>query len=230
MAVVPDRTVARLSLYRHILANLRSEGVTHVYSHELADLAGVSAAQFRRDLMSVQASGSASRGYEVGALVEAIGRALDAPGGEGAALVGVGNLGQAILAYFQGRRPKLSIVAAFDWDPAKANRTVHGCLVYPMGSLPEVLPKLGIRVAVVSVPAREAQGVADQLVAAGVRGLLNFAPTRLRVREGVVVEDIDFAMALERVAYHARQQGSGRRRAPGRPATESGAGRRRGGA
>lgn len=222
--LVPDRTVARLALYRHLLANLRADGVTHVFSHRLAELAGVSAAQLRRDVMATRASGSASRGYEVAALIDAIGRALDAPGGEAAALVGVGNLGQAILAHFNGRRPKLSIVAAFDWDPQKANRTVHGCLCYPMGALPEVVARLGVRVGVITVPARAAQSVADQLVAAGVRGLLNFAPARLRVPEGVVVEDMDVAMALERVAYRARQLAASRRDGARRAAVAAGRG------
>jgi len=214
MVSVPDKAVARLALYRHILTNLRAEGVRFVYSHDLAEQARASAAQVRRDLMSIPTSGSASKGYDVHALIEAIGRVLDAPGGDSAALVGLGNLGQAILSYFDGRRPKLSIVAAFDWDPQKTNRTVHGCLCYPMAALPEVVRKLGIGVGVVSVPARAAQQVADQMVAAGLRGLLNFAPARLRVPAGVVVEDIDFAMSLERVAYLARQ--NRRRRAPAR--------------
>jgi len=207
LVAVPDKTVTRLALYRSILTNLRGEGVRYVFSHEMAELARVSAAQFRRDLMSTRASGSASRGYEVAALIDGIGKVLDAPDGEGAALVGVGNLGQAVLVHFNGRRPKLSIVAAFDWDPNKANRPVHGCLVYPMGTLPEVVERQGIRVGIIAVPARAAQDVADQLVAAGVRGLLNFAPARLRVPRGVVVEDIDFAMALERVAFMARREG-----------------------
>jgi redox-sensing transcriptional repressor len=207
MPTIPDKAVARLALYRHILANLRSEGLRFVYSHELAEQARASAAQVRRDLMAIPTSGSASKGYDVQGLIDAIGRVLDAPGGEGAALVGVGNLGQAILSYFNGRRPKLSIVAAFDWDPQKTNRTIHGCLCYPMAALPEVARKLGIGVGVVSVPAKAAQQVTDQMVAAGLRGILNFAPARLRVPAGVVVEDIDFGMSLERVAYRARQKG-----------------------
>ena len=200
------KTLGRLCLYRHILNNLAGEGTRHVFSHELATMAGVSAAQVRRDLMSTQNFGNPTRGYEVRALAEAIGRLIDDRKGESVALIGIGNLGRAILAYFQGRHPKLSIVAAFDWDMAKVNRTLHGCICYPMGELRNVLQRAGIRVAVLSVPASEAQKVAETLVEAGIRGILNFAPLRLRLPEHVHVEDIDFGMSLEKVAYYARTQ------------------------
>jgi len=159
----------------------------------------------RRDMMAVGYSGSPTRGYDVRALVESIGESLDAPEGQGVALVGIGNLGRAIMAYFTGRRPKLSIVAAFDSDPAKINRVIHGCRCYSMIELPEVVRDLAIRIAIITVPSAEAQSVADSLVRAGVTGILNFAPAPLRVPAGVYVEDIDMSMSLEKVAFFARQ-------------------------
>ncbi len=199
------KTVGRLSLYRRLLGSLMAGGVRNVYSHELAKMAGVTAAQVRRDMMAVGYSGSPTRGYDVRALSDSIGDFLDTPEGQGVALVGIGNLGRAIMAYFTGRRPRLSIIAAFDTDPAKVSRVVLGCRCYAFAELTEVVRRHGIHLAIVTVPSGEAQTVADALVRAGVTGILNFAPVPLRVPPGVYVEDIDMAMSLEKVAFFARQ-------------------------
>jgi redox-sensing transcriptional repressor len=139
-------------------------------------------------------------------LTRAIGNYLDAPQGQSVALVGVGNLGKAILSYFSGRRPRLSIEAAFDTDPAKANRVVHGCRCYPLDEMERVIRSRGIELGMLTVPADQAQGVAEKLVRAGVRGILNFAPIRLSLPEEVHVEDIDMTMSLEKVAFFARRK------------------------
>jgi redox-sensing transcriptional repressor len=205
--MISNRSIGRLSLYRRLLNVLQAEGIRNIYSHQLATLAGCTAAQVRRDLMVVGYSGSPTHGYEVARLIESLREFLDAPGGRGVALVGVGNLGKAILTYFAGRRPNLKIVAAFDNDPYKANRVIHGCRCYSMENLHEVARSQGIRLAIITVPAQAAQAVADALVKGGVRGILNFAPVRLRVGPRVHVEDIDMTISLEKVAYFARQSG-----------------------
>jgi len=202
--MISARSIGRLSLYRRLLNVFQAEGTRNVYSHQMATLAGCTAAQVRRDLMVLGYSGSPTHGYEVGRLIESLREFLDAPGGQGAALVGVGNLGKAILSYFAGRRPSLQITAAFDNDPYKANRVIHGCRCYAMENLYEVAQSQGIRLAIITVPAQSAQGVADALVKGGVRGILNFAPVRLRVPPHVHVEDIDMTVSLEKVAYFAR--------------------------
>ncbi len=208
MPYVSEKNLGRLSLYRRLLNRLQAEGIRNIYSHELARMAGGTAAQVRRDLMAVGSLGSPKRGYSVRELIESIGIFLDAPHGEGAAIVGVGNLGRAIMAYFAGRRPRLSIVAAFDSDPSKVNRVIHGCRCYPVEDIERVVREEGVNVAIITVPAREAQATAETLVRAGVRGLLNFAPVPLRVGPDVYVEDIDMTMALEKVAYFARRGGA----------------------
>lgn len=202
--MVSVKTIGRLSLYRRLLNRMLATGANSVYSHQLAALAGGTAAQVRRDVMAVGYSGSPKRGYDIKDLIESIGNFLDAPEGLGVALVGVGNLGRAIMSYFAGRRPKLSIVAAFDVDPYKVNRVIHGCRCYPITEIDSVLQKIKVGVAIISVPANEAQAIADTLVRAGIKGLLNFAPVPLRVPHGVYVEDIDMTMSLEKVAYFAR--------------------------
>jgi redox-sensing transcriptional repressor len=209
-AAVSERTIGRLSLYRRLLAGLLADGVQSVFSHQLARLACSTPAQVRRDLMTVGYRGSPVSGYDVPRLLESLRECLDAPGGQGVVLVGVGNLGKAILSYFRGRRPSLEIVAAFDNDPAKTGRIIHGCRCWPMERLGEVVREQKVRTAVITVPAADAQKVAEAAVEAGVGGLLNFAPVRLRVPPQIHVEDMDMSIALEKVAYFSRHGAGGK--------------------
>jgi redox-sensing transcriptional repressor len=206
MERMPERTVGRLSLYRRLLADATVKGTRNLYSHELAKLAGVTPAQVRRDLMAVGYMGTPTRGYVVADLMGSISALLDAPVVQGIALVGVGNLGRAVLAYFAGRHPNIAFVAAFDTDPSKADRVIHGCRCYAMSDLAQVVEREDIRTAVIAVPAENAQEAADQLVAAGVLSILNFAPTNLRVPSGVYVEHNDLTTSIERVAFFARSR------------------------
>jgi redox-sensing transcriptional repressor len=124
--LVSEKTIGRLSIYRSMLNRLLREGGTNVFSHQLSAYAGVTSSQVRRDMMAIGHTGSPSRGYEVQDLLDDIGTVLDDPDGEPVAVVGVGNLGRALIAYFSGRRPKLDIAAGFDSDPAKVNRVIRG--------------------------------------------------------------------------------------------------------
>jgi len=201
---VSAKIVGRLSLYRRILTAVQGQSIRNIYSHELASMAGVTAAQVRRDIMNIGYSGNPNRGYDVQELARAIESFLDDPRGQKAALVGVGNLGRAILAYFSGRRPKLSIEAAFDIDPQKYGRVIKGCRCYFLEDMGEVISRDNITIGIVTVPASGAQKVTDMLINHGIRGILNFAPVPLRVPSGIYVEDIDMTMSLEKVAYFAR--------------------------
>jgi redox-sensing transcriptional repressor len=204
MKRVSAKTIGRLSLYRFLLDGLRQTGAERVFSHELANAANCSPAQVRRDLMEINHTGSPAHGYQVAQLIESIDDFLDDPGGSRVALVGVGNLGRAILDYFRGRRPKLAIVAAFDVNETKTNRMMNGCQVYPLSDLRTVVARQNILVGVIATPSGAAQDVADRLIEAGVRGLVNFAPVRLRVPPDVYVEDVDMTISLEKTAYFSR--------------------------
>ncbi len=160
--------------------------------------------------MLVGYTGIPARGYSAEGLAEAIGALLDGPEPEAAALVGVGNLGRAILAYFLGRRPKARLVAAFDTDPAKVGRVIQGCRCYSIEETQRRVREHGIRVGLIAVPAVAAISVADRLVRAGVRGLLNFAPVPLHVPAGVYVEQMDMTTWLEKVACFARNGAAGK--------------------
>jgi len=207
MTLIPERTVGRLSLYRRLLERQKGSAEGFVYSHELARMACVTPAQVRRDLMAIGYSGSTKRGYRVSDLVESVGRVLDGSDVQRAALVGVGNLGRAILAYFSGRRPGLRIDAAFDSDPRKTGRVIGGCRCHGIEEMDGVVAEQGIVVGIVCVPADAAQATADLLVKAGVRGILNFAPVPLRVPDSVYLENRDMTTSLEKVAYFARMGG-----------------------
>ncbi len=202
--MVSEKTIGRLSLYRLLLRTIINEGKRSIYSHELAAISGATAAQVRRDIMNVGYSGNPNRGYDTRELIESIGSFLDDPEGQRAALVGVGNLGRAILAYFAGRRPKLSIVAAFDNDPGKFGRVINGCHCHSIADFDSIVREENIDIGIITAPASEAQTIADLMVRAGVKGILNFAPVRLKIPSGVFVEDIDMSMSLEKVAYFAR--------------------------
>jgi redox-sensing transcriptional repressor len=202
---ISDKTIGRLSLYRRLLYRFTAEGRTNVYSHQIAAMSGATPAQVRRDLMVIGYSGSPNRGYRIDDLISSIGEFLDDPSGQNVTLVGVGNLGRAILAYFAGRRPKLAIVAAFDIVPDKVNRTIHGCHCYPMEEFPAIAKRENITVGILTVPADVAQSAAQMLAESGVRGILNFAPVVLTLPPTVYVQDVDMVMTLERVAYFARK-------------------------
>jgi len=202
---IPERTVTRLCLYRRILLMLLPEGRDYVRSQELATLARGSSAQVRRDIMSLGYAGLPSKVYRVHDLLASIGELLDAPEVESVALVGVGNLGHALLSYLVGRRPNLTIRAAFDANPALQGLAIYGCPCYRPEDMETVLANYNIRTAILAVPAGTAQTVAERLVACGIRSILNFAPTRLNLPNDIYVEDMDISASLERAAFYARR-------------------------
>ena len=202
---LPGRVIERLSLYRRLLTEALEHNEYSIYSHDLAVKAGVTAAQVRRDLMEIGFTGSPRKGYEVNGLVRAIGDFLYNPDGEPVALIGVGNLGRALLPFFAAHEPQVRVCAAFDTDPNKTGRVIYGCRVYSNEELGEIVRKQGIRVAILAVPADAAQALADRLTGLGISGIMNFAPAHLRVPASVAVENIDMTMVLEKVAFLARQ-------------------------
>jgi len=204
--VLTGKIIERLSAYRQILNRLDAKGKQNVYSHQIAEAVGVKATQVRRDLMSLGFTGSPARGYEVTGLLDCIRQALDKPGGQELALIGAGQLGQAVIGYFNGPKRNLRIVAAFDSNSAKTGRVINGCRCHPMEELEKVIRENEIEVGIISVPAAAAQGIATRLVRAGIGGILNFAPVHLQVPEHVYLYSVDISVSLEKVAFFARQE------------------------
>jgi len=196
-----------MSRYRRLLQSLGADGVESIYSHQLARHAVVSAAQVRRDLMAIGYSGSPNKGYDVVACIESISSFLDGSTRQEVALVGVGNLGHAVLAHFADKSPAVAIVAAFDVDPSLVDTIVQGVRCIDVSRMEALVRDLGIEIAVLTVPGEAAQDTADALVRAGVKSIISFAPTPLRLPDHIFVEYMDITAALESAAYFARLGG-----------------------
>jgi redox-sensing transcriptional repressor len=207
--VVSRKTVGRLSLYRRLLDDLRASGTVSIYSHQLAHLAGVSATQVRRDFMVIGYSGSPNRGYEVGTCLASIEKLLDGTSRQDVALVGLGRLGQSVLAHFAGRRPLLRIAVGFDTNPALIGGSIEDCPVCGMEELEQVVRDKGIRIAILAVPPETGQAAAEALVRGGVRSIVDFTAIPLRVPDEVFVDHMDITSALESAAFFARQEHCG---------------------
>ncbi len=183
--------------------NLYAQGQTHVHSQQLADAAGMGAAQVRRDLMALEAVGTPAKGYPTAQVLEQLNDFFGVAEKQHLALAGVGNLGRALLAYLGERRPSTPIMAAFDADPEKTYKEIQGCTCYPVDWMEDLVEKFKITIAIIAVPGDAAQGVTDRFVTGGVRGILNFAPVPLRVPSDVYVEYLDITMLLDKVTYFA---------------------------
>jgi redox-sensing transcriptional repressor len=164
----------------------------------------VTAAQVRRDLMTISFTGSPAKGYEVEKLHGAVSDILGPAGSESIALVGVGHLGRALLAYFLGRRPEIVVGSAFDVDPDVVGTEIAGCVVRPIEEIETVLAEHPALVGVLAVPRGQAQTLTDRLIACGVTGILNFCPVRIQVPAGIHVEDVDIATSAEKALFFAR--------------------------
>lgn len=193
--------VGRLSLYLRQLESLLREGTTIVSSGLLGEAVGVGDAQVRKDLAFLGGLGQPGIGYPTRDLIAAIRHTLGIDREWKAVLVGVGNLARALLRYRGFQQQGFRIVALFDSDPAKVGQRIEGLEVRPMDRLREVLTATSASLGLVTVPAEVAQPVADALMDAGVRGLLNFAPTVVRVRPGVRLVSVDLTVQLEQLAF-----------------------------
>ncbi len=209
------RWVSRVLLYRQVLEELQAAGRGAVSSAELAEAAGCTAEIVRRDLMEIPCSGSPRRGYPVRELLAGIAVVFGAARKMPVALVGLGNLGKAVLGYMTGAGCPLELRAIFDRAPRVVGKSFGALRCHPIENLPEVVRDLGVRLGIVAVPADQAQAVADLMVSAGISGILNFAPVRLAVPEGVVLENMNILSALEAVAWMTRLAAIARQGAPG---------------
>lgn len=202
MSSVPTATVSRLVTYLRILARLEAQGIKKTSSEHLADEAQVSAFQVRKDLAYFGRFGTRGAGYTVPTLRRELRRILGLTRPWSAAIVGVGRLGEAILNYTSFGDYDFSIKGIFDVDPNKIGREIAGVKVSHTDDLPQVVREKGVDIGLITVPQTAAQDAADALVRAGVRGILNFAPTILEVPKEVHVEPVDFMAGLKRLSFY----------------------------
>src|SRR6476661_515308 len=199
---VPDATVARLATYFRVLGGFRDGLAVTVSSDELAAAAGVNSALLRKDLSFLGSYGIRGVGYDVGTLTEQISRTLGLTVHRAVALIGVGNLGQALAGYAGFASRGFRVEALLDADPARIGTTIRGLVVRDIADLEQIVAEEGITIAVLATPASVAQDVSDRLVAAGVTSILNFAPVVLGVPAHVDVRKVDLAAELQILSFH----------------------------
>ena len=203
--VIPRKTIYRLSIYLRCLARLRENGIGTVSSEALAQAAGVKPTQLRKDLAYFGTFGTRGLGYDVADLSKKIADELGTSHLQPVVLVGAGHLGLALLSYRGFGKEGFEIVAAFDADPRRQRDKKVRQPILGMNKLPEFVRENGVKMSILTVPAAAAQEVANQLVAAGVVGILNFAPIPLSVPEEVMVNHVNLAIELENLSYFIRE-------------------------
>ncbi len=199
---IPDATIARLPRYHRALLELAAAKTATVSSDELADLAGFNAAKVRKDLSYLGTYGTRGVGYDVDNLRRQIGRELGLTESWPVVIVGIGNLGRALATYSGFAMRGFRIAALLDADPTKSGQMVGSLPVRPSSDLATIVGTEHVAIGIIATPGVAAQDVADQLVAAGVRSILNFSPAVLNVPEGVAVRGVDLAVELQVLSYY----------------------------
>ncbi|MFT4546967.1 MAG: redox-sensing transcriptional repressor [Verrucomicrobiales bacterium] len=207
-AAIPRKSIFRLSIYQRCLERLRKNGMETVSSEVLAKAAGVKPTQLRKDLTYFGQFGTRGLGYNVESLSATINEVLGTNSLQPVVLVGVGNLGAALLRYQGFQKEGFELRAAFDSDHSRCEEiSKHsGIPVHPVDEMRGFVQANSVKMAILTVPARVAQEVANELVEAGVQAILNFSPTVLQVPDKVMVHAVDLALALEHLSYFVRSE------------------------
>ena len=199
--LIPNPAVRRLSLYLRQLEAFKRKDRRTISSKQLGESLNLTDAQVRKDLAYFGQFGHPGIGYRVDELIAKVKQILGTDKTWNVLLVGAGNLGRALMAYRGFDAKGFRLVAVFDNDPSKAGKKQANFTIQPLSELAETIKKQNIRLGILAVPADFAQDVADQLVGAGVRGLLNFAPVSINVPPDVALNAVDLAVQLEQISF-----------------------------
>ena len=199
--VIPRKTIYRLSIYLRCLARLRENQIGTVSSEALAKAAGVKSTQLRKDLAYFGTFGTRGLGYDVNELSLKISDELGTSSLQPVILVGVGNLGLALVSYRGFEKEGFEIIAAFDAEPRRKRDKEIKQPILGMDKMAAFIRENTVKMAILSVPAAAAQTVANQLIASGITGILNFSPIVLAVPEDVMVNNVNLAIELENLSY-----------------------------
>lgn len=199
--VIPRKTIYRLSIYLRCLARLKENSIGTVSSEALAKAAGVKPTQLRKDLAYFGTFGTRGLGYDVAELSGKISDELGTSSLQPVILIGVGNLGLALLSYRGFEKEGFEIIAAFDTAPGRRRDKEIKQPILGMDGLKQFVQENTVKMAILSVPAAAAQAVANRLIEAGVMGILNFSPIVLAVPEDVMVNNVNLAIELENLSY-----------------------------
>ncbi len=198
---IPDETIRRLPVYLRALMEISNNGQDGISSGKLADFLGIAPWVIRKDFSYFGGFGTPGKGYEVGALIKQIHKILKLDVVNKTALVGVGNLGMALLAYPGFRAFGFEIAALFDAASDKIGKKINNLIVKNVSDLADIKEQ-GIRIAIIAVPGKAAQQIADELIDVGIKSILNFAPCHINVPKRVKVVTIDIAMDLAVLPYY----------------------------
>jgi len=202
---IPRKTIYRLSIYLRCLARLHENGISTVSSEALAKAAGVKPTQLRKDLAYFGTFGTRGLGYDVADLFKKISEELGTSRLQPVILVGVGHLGLALVSYRGFEKEGFEIIAAFDAEPRRKRDKEIKQPIYGMDELPEFVKRQNVKMVILTVPAAVAQEVANQLIDAGITGILNFSPIVLSVPEEVMVNNVNLAIELENLSYFTQE-------------------------
>ncbi|RRD69325.1 MULTISPECIES: redox-sensing transcriptional repressor Rex [unclassified Desulfovibrio] len=199
---IPRATIQRLAIYVQVLESFARDNVEVISSNPLAEACGVNGSQVRKDLAYFGEFGIRGVGYHIKSLIASITSALGVDREWRMALIGVGNLGKAILNHGEFRTRGFNIVGIFDCDPFKIGEIIHGLEVHCTRDLKDMVDSLNIEIGIITTPPERAQRAAQHLMDAGITSILNFAPARIKVPERVDVEYVDFFHHLYSLAFH----------------------------
>lgn len=198
---INKNTIIRLSRYKNALTRFQSLGFVKVFSDNLGDAVGVTAAQVRKDFSLFGVSGNKKGGYLVDQLIEKLNSILGKNETQKVIIAGCGHIASALMRYKGFEKEGIKIVAGFDIDPAKINRS-SPVPILPLEEMKEYVKANAIRIGIIAVPDIAAQQVVEGMISAGIKGILNFAPIRLKAPEDVVINNINVEYELENVIYY----------------------------
>ncbi|HHS14025.1 MAG TPA: redox-sensing transcriptional repressor Rex [bacterium] len=194
------KSASRLPCYRRALMRFKELGFDRVYSESLAESVGVTSSQVRKDFSVFGISGNKKGGYQIETLLDQLRIILKKDQIHPVILVGVGNIGTALMNYRAFERENIEIVAGFDIDPSKINKKMK-IPVLPINAMDDYLKHHQVRIGIITVPALTAQQVCNRMVSAGIKGILNFAPIRLKVPDDTMIENVSVLLKLENIIY-----------------------------
>ncbi len=200
-AKISESTIRRMSHYYRFLEEMEEEGLETISSKKLAARGHLNPAKVRKDLSYFGSFGRRGKGYDIKLLKQAIHDILGVTRKWRLILIGAGNLGSALFYFGEFKKAGFEILAVLEKDPAKIGQEWHGIMICSVDDLEEVVRSFQIDIAVLAVPAKAAVEVAERLVRAGVKALLNFAPIKLPYQRGIIIRDVNLAMELEGLTY-----------------------------
>jgi len=194
------KSIGRLTCYRRTLLRLQNLGFEKVFSETLSEEVGVTSSQVRKDFSLFMIKGNKKGGYQVDTLLKQLNQILKKDQIHKVILVGMGNIGNAILKYRAFEVEGIEIVAGFDIDPSKVN-SKKKVPIYKMDDLESCINEKNIQIGIIAVPVMAAQQVYDKMIQAGIKGILNFAPIKLKGGEHTIIENVNITQKLENVIY-----------------------------